>query len=80
MYILINKIAALIPKPSPQINITKVNMVKTKSIIKIFKLKSSVDGSIIIGLKKIEYSNIGSPNAKQISKILLPKALEIASL
>ena len=54
MYILINKIADLIPKLSPQINITKVNMVKTKSTINIFKLKFSVDGSIIIGLKKIE--------------------------
>lgn len=65
---------------SPYIKIRKVIIVRRNRIIKIFRLNVKVEESIRIGPLNMVYNNIGNPNAKQISNILLPKAFEIASL
>ena len=64
----------------PEIKIIKVIIVSINSTIKIFKLKDRVSGFITIGPYNNVYKSIGKPRAKHISKILLPKAFEIASL
>ena len=73
-------IAFQIPILFPEMKIKKVIIVSINSTTKIFKLKDKISGFITIGPYNNVYKIIGKPSAKHISKILLPKAFEIASL